>query len=120
MYCIFQCVTAINGRIFSTLNGIEMCLGDRVSWHFIGLGSNKDLHGVGIQGNTMAVNGRTVDTRIIIPGIGFTGYMHPDNVGKEIVYTVDSRYLELGYLELCETRSVILNKKNNLNCFLQP
>ena len=25
-------------------------------------------------------------------------------------YTVDSRYLELGYLEFCETRSVFLNQ----------
>ena len=31
---------------------------------------------------------------------------------KEI--TVDSRYLELGYLEFCETQSVYLNQKNIL------
>ena len=27
------------------------------------------------------------------------------------LYTVESRYLELGYLEFCETRSVYLNQK---------
>jgi len=59
-----------------------MCLGDRVSWHFLGVGSSKDLHGVALEGNAMAVNGRTLDAKIIIPGLGFTGYMHPDNVGE--------------------------------------
>ena len=33
------------------------------------------------------------------------------------VNTVDSRYLELGYLELCETRSVYLNQKHILIAF---
>jgi len=28
-----------------------------------------------------------------------------------LLYTVDSRYLELGYLEFCETRNVFLNQK---------
>ena len=32
-------------------------------------------------------------------------------------HTVDSRYLELGYLEFCETRSVYLNKKCILIAF---
>ena len=41
---------------------------------------------------------------------------HPINTGSRIeitpfAYTVDSRYLKLGYLEFCETRSVYLNKK---------
>ena len=33
------------------------------------------------------------------------------------VTTVDSRYLELGYLEVCETRSVYLNQKYILIAF---
>ena len=32
-------------------------------------------------------------------------------------YTVDSRYLELGLLEFCETRSVFLNQKYILIAF---
>ena len=31
-------------------------------------------------------------------------------------YTVDSRYLELGYLEFCVTRSIYLNQKCKLIC----
>ena len=31
--------------------------------------------------------------------------------------TVDSRYLELGYLEFCETRSVVMNEKYILIAF---
>ena len=34
-----------------------------------------------------------------------------------MVYTVDSRYLELGYLEFCETQSFFLNQKYNLIAF---
>jgi len=36
------------------------------------------------------------------------------------VYTVESRYVELGYVEVCESRSVYLNHKNNFDWFLQP
>jgi len=36
---------------------------------------------------------------------------------NEYAYTVDSRYLELGYLEYCETRSVDLNQKYILIAF---
>ena len=32
-------------------------------------------------------------------------------------HTVDTRYLELGYLEFCETRSVYLNQKYILIAF---
>ena len=34
-----------------------------------------------------------------------------------IINTVDSQYLELGYLELCETRSVYLSQKYILIAF---
>ena len=34
--------------------------------------------------------------------------------------TVDSRYLELGLIEFCETRSVFLKQKLHFDCFLQP
>ena len=30
---------------------------------------------------------------------------------QPVLHTVDSRYLELGYLEFCETRSLYLNQK---------
>lgn len=89
-------IHAINGRIYGTLNGIEMCLGDRVTWHFVGLGDSKDLHGVVLSGNAMVVNGRTLDSRIIIPALGFTAYMHPDNVGKWALYCHTDHHLMTG------------------------
>ncbi|XP_053407301.1 hephaestin-like isoform X2 [Mercenaria mercenaria] len=89
-------IHAINGRIYGTLNGIDMCLGDRVSWHFLGVGSSKDLHGIALEGNSMAVNGRTLDSKVIIPGLGFTGYMHPDNVGKWALYCHTHHHLMAG------------------------
>ncbi|KAL4232107.1 hypothetical protein ACF0H5_009683 [Mactra antiquata] len=89
-------IHAMNGRIFSTLNGIDMCIGDRVSWHFIGVGSSKDLHGIALEGNAISVNGRTMDSNIIIPGLGFTAYMHPDNVGRWAVYCHTHHHLMAG------------------------
>ena len=47
----------------------------------------------------------------------------PWSVGKchlepmNIYHTVESRYLELGYLEFCETQSIFLNKKYILIAF---
>ena len=72
----------INGRIFGTLAGLEMCLGDRVSWHFFALGSSADLHTVALEGNSLSVYGKYGDTRVVTPGLGFTGYMHPDDLGE--------------------------------------
>ena len=37
-----------------------------------------------------------------------------------VTATVESRYLELGYLEFCETRNVYLNKKYILIAFSNP
>ena len=39
------------------------------------------------------------------------------NLLTGVVYTVKSRYLELGYLEFCEDRNVHLNKKYILIAF---
>lgn len=35
---------AINGRVFGNLKGLDMCLGDKISWHLFGIGSDYDVH----------------------------------------------------------------------------
>lgn len=35
---------AINGRVFGNLEGLDMCLGDKISWHLFGIGTDYDIH----------------------------------------------------------------------------
>ena len=37
-------MSAINGRVFGNLEGLEMCVGDKVSWHLYGMGTDSDVH----------------------------------------------------------------------------
>ena len=37
-------MSAINGRVFGNLEGLEMCIGDKVSWHLYGMGTDSDVH----------------------------------------------------------------------------
>lgn len=34
----------INGRVFGNLEGLDMCLGDKISWHLYGIGTDTDVH----------------------------------------------------------------------------
>lgn len=35
---------SINGRVFGNLEGLDMCLGDKISWHLYGIGTDTDVH----------------------------------------------------------------------------
>lgn len=37
-------IASINGYKFGNLPGLDMCHGDTVSWHIIGIGSFNDVH----------------------------------------------------------------------------
>ena len=37
-------MASINGFIYGNLPGLDMCQGDKVSWHMIGLGTWSDVH----------------------------------------------------------------------------
>lgn len=64
----------INGFLYANLPGLELCLGDRVSWHLIGLGNEVDMHTAYFYGNTFTYNGNVKDTVSLLPGnIGNTG-----------------------------------------------
>ena len=46
---------AINGRVFGNLEGLDMCLGDKISWHLYGIGTDTDVH-AGIAFITPAID----------------------------------------------------------------
>nr|XP_039249240.1 ferroxidase HEPHL1-like [Styela clava]XP_039249241.1 ferroxidase HEPHL1-like [Styela clava] len=70
---------SVNGHTFLTLS-TEMCKGDLVHWHIIGMGS--DLHTMQFTGNSVIINGHREDTATLFPATFTTAIMRPDNPGK--------------------------------------
>ncbi|HEX2854952.1 MAG TPA: multicopper oxidase domain-containing protein [Opitutaceae bacterium] len=50
--------TAINGRLFGNLPGLEMNEGERVRWYLFGLGSEQDFHTAHWHGQRLIEDGR--------------------------------------------------------------
>ena len=73
---------AINGRAYGNLDGLEMCKGDKVVWHLLGLGGNEALHVPVFNGNNLRIYGINRDSHVLIPEMTWTGMMVADNVGK--------------------------------------
>ena len=63
----------INGFLYANLAGLDMCLGEKVSWHVIGLGNEVDMHTAYFYGNTFLHNGNMKDTISLLPGITSCG-----------------------------------------------
>lgn len=67
--------------MYGNLPGLEMCEGDRVRWHLLGLGTDVDMHGVHFEGNTFRRNGNTRDTLTVFPHTAVRVFMQPDTSG---------------------------------------
>ena len=79
--CVCVCA-AVNGLMFGNLRGLDVCVGDRVVWHTLGLGSEVDLHGVYFQGNVFRRGNNTRDTLNLFPHTSVTVAMTTHNIGK--------------------------------------
>uniref|UniRef100_W5M0L7 Ceruloplasmin n=1 Tax=Lepisosteus oculatus TaxID=7918 RepID=W5M0L7_LEPOC len=73
---------SINGYMYGNLKGLKMCLGDKVSWHLYGLGSEVDMHGIFFNGNTFITKGTRRDVVNLFPHISQTLIMQPDAIGE--------------------------------------
>ena len=73
---------ALNGYAYGNLEGLDVCLGDNVIWHVLSFGQTEGNHVVTFNGNNVAVDGQSKDSRVIISGQTFTALMRPDNVGE--------------------------------------
>ena len=58
----------INGYLYANLPSLEMCLGETISWHVIGLGNEVDMHTAYFYGNTFTHQGSVRDTVSLLPG----------------------------------------------------
>lgn len=73
--------TAINGRMYGNLAGLEMCAGDKVMWYTFGLGTEVDIHGVYFEGNTFKKQSTTRDTLNLFPHTTTAVSMQPNEPG---------------------------------------
>ncbi|KAG8184023.1 hypothetical protein JTE90_011521 [Oedothorax gibbosus] len=73
---------SINGRVWGNLEGLNVCLGDKVSWHMATFGKAIDIHTPYFHGNTFQVNGKFRDTLEVAPSTHYTVVMHADNPGS--------------------------------------
>uniref|UniRef100_A0A8C3SVH6 Ceruloplasmin n=2 Tax=Chelydra serpentina TaxID=8475 RepID=A0A8C3SVH6_CHESE len=72
---------SINGYMYGNQPGLEMCKGNTVSWHLIGLGSEVDIHGIYFSENTFLTKGTRRDTTNLFPHTTLTAIMKPDSEG---------------------------------------
>ncbi|XP_060752141.1 ferroxidase HEPHL1-like [Tachysurus vachellii] len=85
---------AVNGYMYGNLPGLEVCDGDRVRWHVLGLGTDVDMHGVYFQGNTFRRDGITRDTLAVFPQTAVNVFMQPDTTGLfEVSCKVTDHYM---------------------------
>lgn len=72
---------AVNGYMYGNLFGLDLCQGEHVVWHTLGLGTEVDIHGVYFQGNTFDRDGTNRDTLNLFPHSSVTVNMRPNNIG---------------------------------------
>ncbi|XP_048338188.1 hephaestin-like [Sphaerodactylus townsendi] len=87
---------AINGFLFSNLPDLDMCKGEKISWHLLGLGTETDVHGVAFQGNTVLMDGMRKDTMSLFPHTFATALMQTDSEGTFEVYCQTSNHYQSG------------------------
>ncbi|XP_040205015.1 ceruloplasmin isoform X1 [Rana temporaria] len=72
---------SINGYMYGNQPGLDMCVGDSIRWHMLGLGTEVDIHGIHFTGNTVKVRDTIRDVASLFPHISYSIIMNPDNEG---------------------------------------
>jgi manganese oxidase len=89
---------SMNGYIFGNLPGLVMKQGDRVRWHLLGMGSEKDLHTPHWHGETVVFEKRHADVVELLPGSMATVDMVADNPGTWLFHCHVSDHMEAGMM----------------------
>ncbi|XP_075411674.1 ceruloplasmin-like [Tenrec ecaudatus] len=87
---------SLNGYMYGNLPGLDMCVGDNVSWHVLSVGSEKDLHGIYFGGNTFISLGSRMDTVSLHPHMSQTLAMTPDSAGVFNVMCLTTEHFQGG------------------------
>ncbi|KAK7486237.1 hypothetical protein BaRGS_00022560, partial [Batillaria attramentaria] len=72
----------INGYLYGTLPGLEMCEGDRVMWHVFSVGTEVDIHSVYLHGQSLTLLDTHRSATAVLPGYFKTLFMKADNPGQ--------------------------------------
>ncbi|CAH3142781.1 unnamed protein product [Pocillopora meandrina] len=71
----------INGRVFGNLEGLDLCLGDKISWHMVGIGTDTDVHGAYFHGQTFTIDKHLRSVATLLPATFVTASMTAINPG---------------------------------------
>ncbi|XP_075719753.1 ceruloplasmin-like [Rhinoderma darwinii] len=102
---------SINGYMYGNQPGLEMCKGDSIRWHMLGLGTEVDMHGIHFTGNTIRIRDTTRDVASLFPHISYSVIMTPDNVGVFNVECMTTDHYTGGMRQHYTVKSC--NKKNS-------
>jgi len=72
---------SINGRVFGNLQGLDMCLGDKISWHLYGIGTDTDVHAAYFHGQTFTIDKHLKSISTLLAATFVTGTMTAVNPG---------------------------------------
>ncbi|XP_071090670.1 hephaestin-like protein [Haliotis cracherodii] len=84
---------SINGLMYGNLEGLDMCAGDRVSWHVLSVGTTVDIHSMYFHGNPFSRIHTHRSTTFLTPGSRRTLYMTPNCAGEwELTCQTDNHF----------------------------
>ncbi|XP_032708341.1 ceruloplasmin isoform X1 [Lontra canadensis] len=72
---------SMNGFMYGSQPGLNMCQGDSVMWYLFSAGNEADVHGIYFTGNTYLSKGERRDTANLFPQTSVTLLMQPDTEG---------------------------------------
>uniref|UniRef100_A0A672PMP3 ferroxidase n=1 Tax=Sinocyclocheilus grahami TaxID=75366 RepID=A0A672PMP3_SINGR len=96
---------AVNGLMYGNLEGLDLCNGEHVMWHILGLGTEMDIHGVFFEGNTFRRDGMNRDTLSVFPHTTVTVSMTPDNDGQFELSCRTGEHYEAGMRQHYEVKA---------------
>jgi FtsP/CotA-like multicopper oxidase with cupredoxin domain len=89
---------AINGYVFGNLPGLLMRQGERIRWHLLCLGNERDLHTPHWHGETVTYRKSHTDVVELLPGSMVTADMKADNPGTWMLHCHVSDHMEGGMM----------------------
>ncbi|XP_067134536.1 hephaestin-like protein [Centruroides vittatus] len=100
---------SINGYAYGNLPGLDMCIGDRVGWHMVGLGNEVDVHSISVEGQVLTMDNHRTDTINLFPAKFTRSYMTPRRLGSWPIRCEVGRHTEAGmyasiFVERCNKR----------------
>ncbi|KAJ3085469.1 hypothetical protein HK102_014137, partial [Quaeritorhiza haematococci] len=95
---------AVNGRVFSNLDGLVMEAGSKVRWHLLGMGTEVDIHSVHWHSMTLLWNGHRMDTIELFPATFRTLESVPDTPGTWVLHCHVGDHMMAGMNVLYQVR----------------